>query len=69
VSGHWRKQFYPRENIRKPRYIHSYLKGDPTKRATPTQVADLPRQKVGHQIIAEDRNRRRQTDARPGYRR
>jgi hypothetical protein len=31
VQGHWRRQYYPSENVHKPKWIEEYLKGDPTK--------------------------------------
>jgi hypothetical protein len=31
VSGHWRKQWYPKAAEWRPKYIHPYAKGDPDK--------------------------------------
>jgi hypothetical protein len=31
VRGHWRRQWYPREDSHKPVYVSPYLKGDPNK--------------------------------------
>jgi hypothetical protein len=41
VRGHWRNQFYPVENVHRPVFIESYIKGPP----------DKPIKPLGHKIF------------------